>query len=247
MKKPASPPVLASARRGFITTRWSLVLAAGADTAPEARKALSELCGLYWSPLYAFLRRQGRSADEAQELTQGFFARLLEKNDLAVADPGRGRFRAWLLASIRHYAANERERERAKKRGGGQVRIDLDEAELQFSQEPMPGLTPERAFERRWALALLENALAALREEYARRGQELLFDKLKGALNGEEEASYSRIAAELGMTVSAVKVNAFRLRRRYRELLRGEISHTVEDPEDVDAELRFLFSALEGE
>jgi RNA polymerase sigma-70 factor (ECF subfamily) len=243
-KKLAASPVPAPAPRRFITTRWSLVLAAGGDPVPESRKALSELCELYWPPLYAFLRRKGHSADEAMEPVQGFFARLLEKNDLKVADPSRGRFRAWLLASLRHYAANEWDRAQAKIRGGGQAHIEFKEAERHLRQELAHELTPEQAFELSWALALLEHVMATLRQEYAGRGKELLFDKLRGTLNGEQEESYPRIAAELGMNVGAVKVNAFRLRRRYRELLLEEISQTVESPEDVEDELRFLLSVL---
>lgn len=221
------------------------MLAAGRDTTPQARKALSELCELYWYPIYSFVQRQGIPAEEAKDLTQGFFARLLEKNELAIADPGRGRFRMWLLAAVKHYLANEWDRERAKKRGGDWVRITPKDEEGYFSQEPAPGPTPEQAFERRWAERLLENVLAALGEEYKRRGKDLLFDKLKKTLTGEEENAYSLIAAELGMTADAVKVMAFRLRRRYRELLLGEIAHTVENPEDVDDELRFLISTFE--
>jgi RNA polymerase sigma-70 factor (ECF subfamily) len=232
------------APRGFVTTRWSLVLAAGRDAAPEARKALSELCELYWSPLHAFVRRQGLPAEEAKDLTQGFFARLLEKNALAVATPSRGRFRSWLLASVKHYLANEWDRERAKKRGGDRLRLGHEDAEGCLSQELDPGLTPERAFERRWAERLLQHVLAALGEEYARGGKALRFDKLKKTLTGEEH-SYSRIAAELGMTVGAVRTEACRLRQRYQELLLQELSHTVEKPEDVADELRFLISIFE--
>ncbi len=220
------------------------MLAAGRDAAPEARKALSELCELYWSPLHAFVRRQGLPAEEAKDLTQGFFARLLEKNALAVATPSRGRFRSWLLASVKHYLANEWDRERAKKRGGDRLRLGHEDAEGCLSQELDPGLTPERAFERRWAERLLQHVLAALGEEYARGGKALRFDKLKKTLTGEEH-SYSRIAAELGMTVGAVRTEACRLRQRYQELLLQELSHTVEKPEDVADELRFLISIFE--
>jgi RNA polymerase sigma factor (sigma-70 family) len=234
------------APRGFVTTRWSLVLAAGRDAAPETRKALSELCSLYWSPLHAFVRRQGLPAEEAKDLTQGFFARLLEKNDLSVATPGRGRFRSWLLASVKHYLANEWDRERAKKRGGDWVRLELDDAEDCFGQEPDPGLTPERAFERRWAERLLMSVLVALGKEYKRGGKERRFDKLKTTLVGEGGDSYARIAAELDMKEGAVKTEVFRLRQRYRELLLQELSHTVEKPEDIADELRFLISAFEA-
>jgi RNA polymerase sigma factor (sigma-70 family) len=245
MKEPLSPPGRVPAPRGFITTRWSLVLAAGQDATPQARKALSELCELYWYPLYAFVRRQGLPAEEAKDLTQGFFTRLLEKKELAVADPSRGRFRSWLLASVKHYLANEWDRERALKRGGARVQIAIEDAEGCLDQEPAPGLTPERAFERRWAERLLRHVLAALGEEYERGGKALRFDKLKKTLTGEEGDSYARIAAELGMTVGAVRTEACRLRQRYQEMLLQELSHTVEHPEDVADELRFLISAFE--
>ncbi|HYO59819.1 sigma-70 family RNA polymerase sigma factor [Archangium sp.] len=233
------------AARGFVTTRWSLVLAAGQPGTPEAHKALSELCALYWYPLYDFIRRQGLPVDKAKDLTQGFLARVLEKNDLAVVEPGRGRFRSWLLASVKHYLANEWDRERAEKRGGARVQIDIEDAEALFNQEPMPGLTPERAFERHWAMSLLRNVLTALGEEYKREGQELRFEKLKQTITGEEGASYVHIATELGMKEGTVKKAAFRLRQRYQELLLEELSHTVEKPEDVADELRFLISAIE--
>lgn len=245
VKEPSSPSVPVHAPRGFVTTRWSLVLAAGRVAAPEARKALSELCKLYWYPLYVFVQRQGFPAEEAKDLTQGFFARLLEKNDLAVAERSRGRFRAWLLASLKHYLANEWDRERAKKRGGDWVRLEFEDAEGCFSQEPSPGLTPERAFERRWAERLLGTVLAALGEEYKRGGKERRFDKLKTLLTGEGRDSYAHLAAELDMKEGAVKTEVFRLRQRYQQLLLQELSHTVEKPEDVADELRFLLSALE--
>jgi RNA polymerase sigma-70 factor (ECF subfamily) len=233
------------APRRFVTTRWSLVLAAGGKAAPETRTALSELCEIYWSPLYAFVRHQGHSAEDAKDLLQGFFARLLEKNELAVADPGRGRFRSWLLASVKHYLSNAWERDRAHKRGGNQVRLGGEDAERHLDQQPDSGLTPEQAYERRWAEQLLKNVLAALGEEYARGGKGPLFEKLKQTLTGEAGDSYSRLAEELGMTPSAVKVAAFRLRQRYQAMLHWEVSHTVESPEEVADELRFLISALE--
>jgi len=219
------------------------VLAAGKG----ARPALSKLCELYWDPLYAFVRRQGLSADDAKDLTQGFFTRLLEKNDLAVADPSRGRFRAWLLTAARHYLANEWDRERAKKRGGAQLRLPLEDAEAFFSRKHCHGLTPERAYDRRWAEMLLQRVLETLGEEYRLADKESRFDKLKGTLTRDEGDSYASIAAELGMEVGAVRIAAFRLRERFKELLHEEILHTVEKPEDVDDELRFLLSTFEDE
>lgn len=231
----------------FATTRWSLVLTARQGFTTEAREALSSLCQLYWYPLYAFIRRKGHGTDEAHDLAQGFFTRLLEKNQFAVADPQRGRFRSWLLASLQHYLANEWDRTNTLKRGGGQVPLSLDAAaaEGQYQLELSHELTPERFFERRCALALLERVLATLRDECAHRGREQLFDKLKDTLVGEaSESSYQQIAAELGSSPGAVKVAAHRLRRRYRELLREEIAQTVASPEDVEDELRMLLTAL---
>ncbi|MBN1206597.1 MAG: sigma-70 family RNA polymerase sigma factor [Myxococcaceae bacterium] len=233
--------------RRFETTRWSLILTARQGTTPEAREALSALCEIYWYPLYAFIRRKGHAAEDASDRVQGFFARLLEKNQIAVADRQRGRFRSWLLASLQHYLANEWDRESALKRGGGQLLVPLDAtaAEDQYRIEPSHELTPERLFERRWALALLERVLNLLRDECTRAGKGPLFGQLKDNLAGEgSEASYQQLAAALGSTPGAVKVAAHRLRRRYRELLREEIAQTVSGPEDIDDELRRLLEAL---
>jgi len=237
---PPGPP--GAARRGFITTRWSLVLVAGKDAAPQAHKALSELFELYRSPVHAFIRSQRYPADEAEDLTQDFFAQMLEKNYLAVLEPGRGRFRNWLLVSVKHYLANRRDYERAEKRGGGQVRIELEDAEV--SSRESAGLTPEQSFEWHWAVRILENALNALGEECARAGKGLLFSKLKKTLTGEAEDSLASIAKELGMKTGTVRINVFRFRRRYQELVEQEVLHTVKDPEEVHDELRFLKSVL---
>jgi RNA polymerase sigma-70 factor (ECF subfamily) len=179
---------------------------------------------------------------------QGFFTQLLERNQLAVPDPQRGRFRSWLLAALKHYLSNERDRENALKRGGGQTLLSIEcgDAEGRFTLEPVEALTPERAYERRWALTLLEHVLTLLRDECHRAGKGALFDSLKGTLTGDaREASYQEVSASLGLSPGAVKVAAHRLRARYRELLRGEIAQTVERAEDVDDELRLLLAALE--
>ncbi len=234
--------------RRFSTTRWSLVLAVRQGGAPEAREALSTLCTLYWYPLYAFIRRQGYGPEDAHDRVQGFFTQLLERNQLAVPDPQRGRFRSWLLAALKHYLSNERDRENALKRGGGQTLLSIEcgDAEGRFTLEPVEALTPERAYERRWALTLLEHVLTLLRDECHRAGKGALFDSLKGTLTGDaREASYQEVSASLGLSPGAVKVAAHRLRARYRELLRGEIAQTVERAEDVDDELRLLLAALE--
>jgi RNA polymerase sigma-70 factor (ECF subfamily) len=235
--------------RHFATTRWTLVAAAGKQATPEARKALAELCRLYWYPLYAFVRRRGYDAEEALDLTQGFFTRLIEKNDLAAADPNRGRFRSWLLASVKHYLANEWDRATAAKRGGGKavysIDIDPDDAEGRYRHEPSHQLTPERIFDRRWALTMLEQTLSDLRAECDRDGKAALFEALRPSLTAEgQDDSYQDVADRLATTQGAVKVAAHRLRRRYRELLREQIAQTVERPDDVDDEIRDLFAAL---
>jgi RNA polymerase sigma-70 factor (ECF subfamily) len=224
------------------------VLAAGQGTPSEAHEALSTLCGLYWYPLYAFTRRQGREAEDARDSVQGFFTRLLEKNDLAAVDRQRGRFRAWLLASLKHYLANEWNRERAQKRGGGltSLSIDTETAEGRYQHEPSHDLTPEKLYERRWALTLLEHVLSTLEQECARIGKQPLFEKLRGTLTGNvEQAPYAEVARTLDMSEQAVKVAVHRLRGRYRELLRAEIAQTVERPEDIEDEIRLLLLSLE--
>jgi RNA polymerase sigma-70 factor (ECF subfamily) len=233
----------------FATTRWTLVAAAGKTATPEARKALGELCRLYWYPLYAFVRRRGYDADEALDLTQGFFTRLIEKNDLADASRERGRFRSWLLSSVKHFLANEWDRATAQKRGGGRavysIDIDPDDAERRYRHEPSHSLTPERVFDRRWALTMLEQALDALKLECDREGKAALFEALRPSLTADaQDESYQAVADRLETTQGAVKVAAHRLRRRYRDLLREQIAQTVRQPEDVDDEIRDLFAAL---
>ncbi|HZN66003.1 MAG TPA: sigma-70 family RNA polymerase sigma factor [Tepidisphaeraceae bacterium] len=249
---PAHSPAHPAGNAHFATTRWTLVVAAGAarpDGTPEARKALSELCALYWYPVYAYVRRRGKNAEDSLDLTQGFFTRLIEKNDLAAADPARGRFRGWLLASVKNYLANEWDRVTARKRGGGRsiLSIDADDAEDRYRREPAHHLTPERIFDRRWALTLLERALSALQSECERDGKAGLFAALKPTLTGDgrdPSNPYRDLAEVLGMTEGSVKVAAHRLRRRYRDLLRLHIAETVGRPEDVDDEIRDLFAAV---
>jgi RNA polymerase sigma-70 factor (ECF subfamily) len=239
-------PSDASPRR-FATTHWSLIVAARDGEAAEARPALAALCRAYWYPLYAYIRQQGHPADEAQDLTQEFFARFLEKDFLGVVDPDKGTFRSFLLAACRHFLANERDRERAQKRGGGHapVSLDLEDAEARFGREPGHTLTAEKLFERRWALALLQEVLTRLRAEHAARDKEAVFDRLRGFLVGERQpGGHAAAAAELGLTEGAVKVAVHRLRQRYRELIREEIARTVPDPGAIDDEIRALFAAL---
>jgi RNA polymerase sigma factor (sigma-70 family) len=230
----------------FATTRWSLVAAAQDPAAPEARQALAELCAAYWYPVYAYVRRRGHDHHAAQDLTQGFFARLLEKNDLAAADETRGRFRSFLLTACQHFLANEHDRATAQKRGGGQAHVPLDfaDADGRYTREPADQTTPERVFDRQWALGVLDRVLAGLRNEYAESGRIRLFDTLKGSLTGSTETGYAELADRLGMTEGAVKVAIHRLRQRYRDRLRAAIAETVATPEEVEDEIRDLFTAL---
>ena len=232
--------------RHFATTRWSLVRAAAKKPTAESREALSRLCVLYRYPIYAFVRRGGATAEDAQDLTQGFFADLLHRNDLGTADRERGRFRTWLLACVKHFLANARAHDHALKRGGGvaPISIDAEAAEGAYKLEPSHDLTPERLYERRWTLSLLERVLAMLKAFYVERGNEALFEKLQGTLVGEAGSPYATIAAGLGMTEGAVKVAVFRFRQKYAELLRGEVADTIDNPDDVDDEIRRLCGDL---
>lgn len=235
------------APRRFATTRWSLVAAAGRPGGEgDAGRALEELCHAYWYPLYDHARRRGYSPDDARDRTQGFFARLLEKRDLGGADRSRGRFRSYLLGAFRHYLANERDRDRAGRRGGGRavLSLDFDSGETRFLQEPSSGETPERAFDRRWALTVLERAMARLRDDYERGGKGALFAALRPALAGDRGVAHAEVAARLGMTEGAVKVAVHRLRSRCADLVRREIAETVGSPEEVEDELGHLFRAL---
>lgn len=207
---------------------------------------MTELCTIYWYPLYAFIRRRGHDAHEAEDLTQEFFARLLAKHDLAGAAPEKGKFRSFLLAAVKHFLANEHDRAAAQKRGGGQKVIALDalRADSRRSLEPADDLTPEKLFERRWALAVLDQVLARLEAELAAAGKARQFEALKDLLTGAGQGTYAQLADQLGMSPGAVKVAAHRLRRRYRQLLREEIAHTVTDPGEIDDEIRYLLSCL---
>jgi RNA polymerase sigma factor (sigma-70 family) len=224
----------------FPTTRLSLVLAAAGAPGGKSREALADLCRIYWHPLYDYVRRQGHDADEAQDLTQSFIARLLEKNTLQKFREQRGRFRSFLLASLKHFLANERDSARAQKRGGGQAPVPIDSA-----LSPSDNLTPERAFERQWALGVLARVQERLREESAQAGKSQHFDKLRGHLTGDDDAvRYRDLAREMAMTEGAVKVAVHRLRQRFHEALRQEISMTVAHPEDIGDEIRYLMAAL---
>jgi RNA polymerase sigma-70 factor (ECF subfamily) len=226
------------------------VLAAGQASTPLSREALATLCETYWYPLYAYVRRWGYDAEQAQDLTQEFFARLLEKGFLRDADPARGRFRSFLLASLKHFLSNERDRVNAVKRGGRAVLVPLEveTAEGRYSREPPDAETPETVYERRWATTLLDRALNRLRAEFEAQEKLELFTRLEGHLTGAVEAlPYASLATALAMSEGAIKVAVHRLRRRYGALLREEISETVADPRQVDDEIRELFRALRGE
>ncbi len=230
----------------FRTTHWSIVLAAGGSR-PDSRTALEELCGTYWRPIHGFIRRRGYDPSDARDLTQGFFARFLERDDVEGLDPARGRFRSYLLAAVKNFLVNEQERERALKRGGGTHTGPLildDEADLAL--EPADTHTPESAFERQWALALLRCALERVRVEQVSAGRGELFEHLKPTLAGESlSGGHAAVAKDLGLTTVAVKVAAHRLKKRYRELLLEELARTVDLPQDIEDELHHLFRALE--
>jgi RNA polymerase sigma-70 factor (ECF subfamily) len=233
--------------RQFASTHWSLVVAAAQRDSPESEAALASLCGLYWYPLYAYARRRLPTIEDAQDLTQEFFVRLQERDYLRQADRRRGRFRSFLLTAFKHFLANERERANARKRGGGRKPLPLDfqSGETRFQREPSHEATAEALYERGWALTLLQQALARLREEQTRAGKALVFESLKETLTGEDAARpYAELAAELGMSAEAIKVTVHRLRRRYGELLRAEIAQTVTATDEIEDELRDLFDAV---
>jgi RNA polymerase sigma factor (sigma-70 family) len=231
----------------FATTHWSMIAAARDRDSPEAREAMATLFRVYWYPLYAFIRRQGYDAEQAQDLTQEFFTRLLEQDFLNGVDRKKGKFRSFLLASCQHFLSNERDRLQAQKRGGGRLvaSLNFDTAECRYRADSSDTLPPEKLFERRWALALLDQVLARLRQEYEEGDRAQLFQQLKVFLLGAKGTlRQAQVAEQLGMSEGALKVAVHRLRRRYRELLREEIGRTVDDPEQVDAEIRDLFAIL---
>ena len=225
----------------FPTTRWTLVVAAGDPQRKEARSALVSLCEGYWYPLYAYVRRRGYPADQAQDLTQEFFIRVLEGRYLDRADPEKGRFRAFILTSLKFFLADEADRGRAQKRGGGTVLpLEISSGEERYEREPAHDETPERIFERRWALSVLDRVVEKLRNEFVHHGRPEHFERLKVFLLGQSDAPYAALAREMNTSEGALKVAIHRLRKRYRELFRQEIADTVADPAEVDSELRFL-------
>ncbi len=231
----------------FATTHWSVVLAAGDQESPQAAAALEYLCNRYWYPIYAYVRRQGHSPEDAQDLTQEFFARFLARKSLAGVQRGRGRFRSYLLGALKHFLADEWDRQRRLKRGGQFFHVPFDAAagEGRYLLEPADERSPDRLFERRWALALLELVWRQLQSEYQAAGKERLFARLRGFLTaGTAGESYRAVAGELLMTEGAVRVAVHRLRQRYGELFRQAVAETVEKPEDIPEEMRHLVAVL---
>lgn len=236
-------------KRGFATTHWSVVLAAGELGRGESRIALAQLCETYWYPLYAYIRRRVDNVEEAQDLTQAFFCHLLEKQAIAQADRSRGRFRTFLVTALKNFLANQWQKARAEKRGGGRpaLSLDLDSGESRYHIEPSHELTAETLYERRWVLTLLDRVLQSLRIELAEAGKADHFEQLKGALTGEATAAdYQRAAEALGITTAAAKQAAYRMRKRYRQLFREEVARTVADEAEVDDEIGRLLATLNG-
>src|SRR5580700_10528621 len=225
----------------FPTTRWTLVVAAGDPRRKDARSALVSLCEKYWYPLYAYLRRRGYAPDQAQDLTQEFFMRVLEGRYLDRADPEKGRFRSFILTSLKFFVADEADRQSAQKRGGrAVVPLEFSSGEDRYQREPAHDETPERIFERRWALSVLDRVVERLRNEFVQHGRPEHFERLKVFLLGQSDAPYAALAREMNTSEGALKVAIHRLRKRYRELFRQEIADTVADPAEVESELRFL-------
>jgi RNA polymerase sigma-70 factor (ECF subfamily) len=234
---------------GFQTTAWSLVLAAATNPDKDSREALERLCRIYWKPVYAFIRRYGYDRERSEDLCQGFFVALLDKNYLVGADRERGKFRSFLLTAVKNFLANEWDRAHAQKRGEHQVLIslDLEETERWYAPAAREQTTPENLFQRRWALSLLEQVMLKLRAEFVAMGKGDQFDVLSAFLNPEsEEGAYEEVSAQLGASPGAVRTAVYRMRRRYRKILREEIAETVTTPEETDEEIRFLFSVLGG-
>jgi len=231
----------------FTTTHWTVVLAAGGQPSTEAFEALDSLCRAYWFPLYAYVRRRGWSPEDAADLTQGFFARFLKKNYLKGLDPGRGKFRAFLLASMNHFLSDHRDHETRKKRGGREelLSLDAERAEARYRSEPATDLSPDEIYERRWALALVDEVFARLEAEYARSDKGELFHELKFFIAGEKQsAAYAASAQRLRMTEGALRVAAHRFRRRYREMFRDTVAQSVSCPDEIEEEMQHLLRVL---
>ncbi len=232
----------------FVTTHWSVVLTAAHSDTTQARDALAKLCQTYWHPLYTYVRRRGYSPEDGEDLTQSFFAALLERKAVSTVNPDKGRFRSFLLASLNHFLSDEWDKARAQKRGGGKVvSFDTETAELWLDQVPSQNLTPEKAFELRWAITLLEQVYRKLEEEHRQQRKAEWFAVLRNTLAGPgNSAPYAELGQRLGLNEGAVKVAVHRLRQRFREAVRAEIAQTVDTPAEVDEELRCLMAALGG-
>jgi len=231
----------------FATTHWSVVLSAGDPSSPEAAGALEKLCRTYWLPLYTYVRRNGHSPEDAQDLTQAFFANFLEKNSVGRARRERGRFRSFLLTSLQNFLAHEWEKARTAKRGGGVSPLAWDELspEILYQLEPGPDLPPDKAFARRWAMTLFQQALARVNEEFTQAGKAEIFNELKAFLSETtDESGYATAAARLAMAPGAVAVAVHRLRKRYGEFVREEIANTVTRPEEIEDEMRYLIELM---
>lgn len=240
-------PATAIPQDTFATTHWSAVITAGRRSTPQSERALGELSSIYWYPLYAYVRRRGYSREDAEDLTQSFFARFLERNYLDGLSSEKGRFRAFLLASLKNFLANEWNKARRQKRGGQLSALSLDwrSADSRYQIDPADNLSPDRIYDREWALALLERVITRLRDECVADGKAQLFDELKPFLSVDKsEVPYPRAAANLGMAEGAVRVSVHRLRRRYRELLRGEVRQTLSDPAQLADEMQALLGAF---
>ncbi len=233
----------------FLTTHWSIVLRAGRSDDADARDALAFLCQRYWYPLYVFVRKKGIESDRAEDLTQEFFARLIEKQTLERAAPSRGRFRAFLLTSMQNFLANEWDHANAQKRGGGRrlLSLDVESGELKLRVELAHDLTAEKIFDRAWAVQLLELVVARLRGEFEAKDKAAEFEILQSFLSGKKaDASYEQAATDLGLSLDATRQAAHRMRKRYREILRAEVAETVAGEEEIEDEIRGLFAALGG-
>jgi RNA polymerase sigma factor (sigma-70 family) len=249
MNTPASNPNQAHPGAVFLTTRWSVVLAAGLSSSAESERALAQLCRTYWYPLYAFVRRRGHSPKDAEDLTQGFFANLLEKKALRGVEPDKVKFRSFLLALLKNFLANDWDRKHAAKRGGKHSMVSWDDEspEARYMREPSHDATPEKLYDQSWALTVIDAVSRQLRDEYAATGKAELFAALQDQLIGAEDAdSYAQLALQLGMKEGAVRMAVLRMRRHFKSLLRAEIAQTVADPADLENELRHLIAAIAG-
>ncbi len=244
-----NPALAGNSANHFHTTRWSIVIGAGQLDSQKAKIALADLCQIYWLPLYSYLRRTGSTPVDAEDVVQSFFAMLLERRDFELLSPDNGRFRSFLLASLKHFLSNLRDQQQTLKRGGGYrtISIEIEIGEKRFRNEPVEKETPESCFQRQWALTLLDRVKTGLQTESAAKGREEQFLKLEVYLTGEQNIpAYAEVATELGMTEAAIKMAVSRMRKRFRELLREEIAQTVSSEEEIDEEIHFLILALQS-